>query len=379
MMRNTFVLLLFLLFGSLALSAQNPILVYEGTVKIKPMQEENLYFGFAAGDQIVVRLTETSGKEIKEFSVVELPNSQRCQEIDVSSVKDRHIAVGQKAVYQFAIKNGSVTNRVCEVRIQRVPRSEETADFNTGWKWQTVYDTTYTTYTQDSIVGYDTLSSKKVARDLVSSELKEYSLLDKTVSVKARGIIKHEIPKMCVPITLPNLENTETCKQEIVAWAYWMGVGPSADNIFSRNKGTLVNLSGLVTANPLAKLAIGVATALIIPDGKKIDPVWYAVTDEAGKAAFMEDEDFHALDYGRGKGSYSRFSDPEQCQGPYYVCIKNENLHNSVDVTVKAVAIVKVETYKEKDYERTKTSPRYISVDKMRMVITPRQIRVNVE
>lgn len=355
------------------------MLVYEGTLKIKAMQDEDLYFGFAAGDQIVVQLTETDKKDLKEFEVVELPNSSKYKESDFHQIKDKYIAVSQKAVYQFTIKNGSLGNRTCKIKITRIPADEKTAQFNTGWKWTTVYDTTYVSVAEDSIVGYDTLTTKRVARNLLSSELKEYDFLDKTISVPARGIVKHDNPRMCVPINLPKLESTETCKQEVMAWAYWMGVGPSADNFFSRNKGTLVNLSGLVTANPLAKLAIGVATALIIPDGSKIDPVWYAVTDEAGKAAFMEGKDFHALDYGRGKGSYGRFSEADQCQGPYYVCIKNENLHNSVDVTVKAVAIVKVETYKEKDHERTKTTPRYTSVDKMRMEITPRQIRVNAE
>lgn len=378
-MKNTFIITILLFLGAWTLSAQKPVLIYEGTLKIKAMQDEDLYFGFAAGDQIVVQLTETDKKDLKEFEVVELPNSSKYKESDFHQIKDKYIAVSQKAVYQFTIKNGSLGNRTCKIRISRIPSDEKTANFNTGWKWETVYDTTYIPFSQDSIVGYDTLSKKKVSRELVSTELKEYNLLDKTVNIKARGIVKHDNPRMCVPINLPKLESTETCHQEIMAWAYWMGVGPSADNFFSRNKGTLVNLSGLVTANPLAKLAIGVATALIIPDGNKIDPVWYAVTDEAGKAAFMEGKDFHALDYGRGKGSYSRFSEAEQCQGPYYVCIKNENLHNSVDVTVKAVAIVKVETYKEKDHERTKTTPRYTSVDKTRMEIIPRQVRVNVE
>lgn len=378
-MKKTIILSVLLLFVTWTLSAQKPVLVYEGTLKIKPMQEECLYFGFASGDQIVVQLSETGKKDLKDFEVTELPNSSKYKESDFHQIKDKHIVVNRKAVYQFSIKNGSLGNRTCKIRISRIPSDEKTANFNTGWKWETVYDTTYIPFSQDSIVGYDTLSKKKVSRELVSTELKEYNLLDKTVNIKARGIVKHDNPRMCVPINLPKLESTETCHQEIMAWAYWMGVGPSADNFFSRNKGTLVNLSGLVTANPLAKLAIGVATALIIPDGNKIDPVWYAVTDEAGKAAFMEGKDFHALDYGRGKGSYSRFSEAEQCQGPYFVCVKNENLHNSVDVTVKAVAIVKVETYKEKDHERTKTTPRYTSVDKTRMEIIPRQVRVNVE
>ncbi len=378
-MKKTIIISFLIFLGTWTLFAQKPVLVYEGTLKIKPLQDEYLYFGFAAGDQIVVQLTETGKKDLSTFEIVELPNASKYKESDFHQIKDKHIAVNQKAVYQFSIKNGSLGNRTCKIRISRIPSDEKTANFNTGWKWVTVYDTTYISFSEDTVVGYDTLSSKRVARNLLSSELKEYNLLDKTISIPARGIIKHDNPRMCIPINLPKLENTETCHQEIMAWAYWMGVGPSADNFFSRNKGTLVNLSGLVTANPLAKLAIGVATALIIPDGDKIDPVWYAVTDGDGKAAFMEGKDFHALDYGRGKGSYSRFSEPEQCQGPYYVCVKNENLHNSVDVTVKAVAIVKVETYKEKDHERMKTTPRYTSVDKTRMEITPRQVRVNVE
>lgn len=378
-MKKTIILSFLLLLCSCALFAQKPVLVFEGTLKIKAMQDENLYFGFAAGDQIVVQLSETGNKELESIEITELPNNSKYKDVNINNIKDKHIYVGRKAVYQFTLSNGALANRTCKLRITRIPESAATADFNTGWKWATVYDTTYVSFSEDSLVGYDTLSNKRVARNLISSELKEYNLLDKTVNIPARGIIKHDNPRIYIPVTLPKLESTETCTQEMVAWAYWMGVGPSADNIFSRNKGALVNLSGLVTANPLAKLALGVATALIIPDDSEIDPVWYAVTDYAGKNNFMKGKDFHALDYGRGKGSYSRFSEAEQCKGPYYVCIKNENLHNSVDVTVKAVAIVKVETYKERDHERTKTSPRITSVDKTRMKLTPRQVRVNVE
>lgn len=341
------------------------------------MQEDSLFFGFAPGDRIILDVEEENGRDLKSLSVVELPTVMRYLG-SKSSEYHQNIDVSSKSVYQFVFRNGAMSARNCKVRIQRVPRAEW-KNFRTGWKWATVYDTTYTYCSEDSLVGYDTASNRRDTRMLISSEFKEINLLDKSVHIKSKGIIKHDNPHMVVPIKMPQLEHSVGCEQEVVAWAYWMGVGPSAETIFSKNKGKIISLSGLVSSNPLVKLAVGLVADLIIPDGNRIDPVTYAITNEGNRKAFMEDKNYKSFDQGFGKGAYKRFSEPEMCQGTYYLCLKNENLHRSVDVTVKAVAVVKEEHFKDREHEKTKTTPRYISIDKKRMVVTPRQIRVNVE
>ena len=67
------------------------------------------------------------------------------------------------------------------------------------------------------------------------------------------------------------------------------------------------------------------------------------------------------------------------CQGSYYICLKNENIHDRIDVTVKAIAIIEVKDYEDVVYDRVKVTPRYVTLNKRRMVVNTRDIRVTIE
>ena len=58
-----------------AFAQQAPIDVTEQTIKIGPMQEQELQFGFAAGDKILFQFKEINDKELKEIEVIEYPTT----------------------------------------------------------------------------------------------------------------------------------------------------------------------------------------------------------------------------------------------------------------------------------------------------------------
>src|SRR5688500_7437889 len=89
-----------LLFG------QDKVVVSEGSMKIAGLGEENLYFGFAAGDKIVFSFSEIDGKEIKEVEILEYPSSSRYTDFKVSSASNKTVAVNKEGVYRFRFKNG---------------------------------------------------------------------------------------------------------------------------------------------------------------------------------------------------------------------------------------------------------------------------------
>ena len=382
-MKNFSILFCLLLANVSNIFAQTPITICEQTIKIGAMGEENLFYSFTTGDQILFDFTEINGKELKEIEVVELPSSTKFSTFKATNVDGKKISVNQKAVYQFRFKNGAVSGRICQVKIQRIPESEATARFNTGWKWKTLYDTTYVPYTQDSLVGYDSLWYKETVREEIASRIEEYDLLPggKPVTVKSTGIAVHDNPRSYVRISLPTNVETPYQTKRVTAWAYWIGVGASAESFFSKNK---ENLKSAVTGvagitNPLAGLALGFATDLIIPSGEQIDPVRYAITNQQNMEFFMSGNPYSYYDNGFGKGGSGKFNSKTMCQGSYYICLKNENIHDRIDVTVKAIAIIEVKDYEDVVYDRVKVTPRYVTLNKRRMVVNTRDIRVTIE
>ena len=363
--------------------AQTPVTVCEQTIKIGGTGEENMFFGFAAGDQINFEFeSDKELKEIQIFELIEKNSSQKYSNFKATSAKTS-IYVPEKAVYQFRFKNGAVGGRICKVKIQRVPESEATQRFNTTPRIKTLYDTTYVPYTQDSLVGYDSLWYKETVREEIGKRLQEEDLLPggRPITIKSAGIIVQDNPREAVRIALPINEETAYQTKKVVAWGYWIGVGTSAESVFSKNKDNIKTAVSTVAGitNPIAGLAIGAVTDLIIPSGENIDPVRYAITDSQNRDLFMNGQAYYHYDSGFGKGGSGKFIQPKMCQGVYYVCMYNENIHYRIDVTVKAVAVIEITDYQDVEYDRVKVTPRYVTLNKKRMVVNTSQIRVPAE
>ena len=164
MKQMTFTLLTCLTILS-AFGQQQPIDVAELTIKIRSLGSEELFYGFAEGDQIIFNFEELNGKELKEVEIIELPSSSKFMDYKTTKIENKKILVNQKGVYQFKFNNSALVGRICKVKIQRIPKSEEFISFNTNWEWKTLYDTTYVPYTQDSLVGYDTSYVNKTKKN----------------------------------------------------------------------------------------------------------------------------------------------------------------------------------------------------------------------
>lgn len=85
-----FLAVFFLSFTVLA-KAQTPIDVVESTFKVPAFEENVLYYGFAEGDQVMINFEEVSGKELKEFEVMEMPGSSKFMEYKVSKIANKNV------------------------------------------------------------------------------------------------------------------------------------------------------------------------------------------------------------------------------------------------------------------------------------------------
>lgn len=358
--------------------SQDTITVAELT--LKSVDSETVFFGFAKGDKIVIDFTGY----LSEIEVTFCPNSKVYSDINITEISHKTIYVPKEGIYQFKLNVKSSYTKdgqsYCvdshKLKIQRIPKDETTVDFNTSWEWATINDTTYTYYTEDSLIGYDTLRYQEKIKVIDNKSIEEVTIIDNVFSVDYYGIFSN-FPFRRVLISLPENEDTEYKTKEVVAWAYWIGVGENASSVFSNSefKSSINSVAGMILT-PLGALAVGAIMEIATP--KTGDNIIYAVLDQPNSELYINNEKFEKIQGGNGLGGYGKFIDKSMCQGKWYICLYNENSHK-VNVTVKVCAIVETTTYKDVMGNKEKITPKYKTVNKRTAKITPTRIRVNAK
>lgn len=373
--RKTSMLVLFTI-SCLCAIGQESVEVADLTLKIGSLGDEELYYGFAEGDEIIFSFEEQKGKLLKEVEVIELPSQSKFMDFKTSSIDQKKIKVHKTGVYQFRFSNSSVGGKICKIHIDRIPASEALVDFDTGWEWKTLYDTTYTPYTMDSIVGYDTIRYKEVITELEKTEIVEDLIMDKTE--KVHSYLNSNPSYTYLKVSLPLLENGKYKKERIVAWSYWIGVGEEASQAYAKNVEAIGNLASKAVAyfvSPLGGIAVGALTELMIP--KTGEDVYYAfIQDYENVQAFLSENPFYQFDQGNGVAAYGK-NDKLQ-KGTFYIGLHNDNNTVGIDVNVKIVVVKEMKTFHDVEYDRYKLVPQKVTLNKQKMNVAASQVRVNV-
>jgi hypothetical protein len=369
-------LTLFILsFQSFTVAQIQPIDVAELTLKVGGVSTNELFYGFAEGDQIVFSFEELKGKPLKEIEITELPSNSKFMDFKSTSIIDQKITVYKKSVYKFSFRNTALKGRICKIKIQRIPKSEDLITFNTEWKWETLYDTTYVPYTQDSLVGYDTLHYKEKVKELINTEQIEDIVIDK--SQKVHSYLNANSSYTYLRIDLPSNKKEAYREQRIIAWAYWIGVGPEATAAYAKNVQAFGDIAASVASafgTPLAGLAVGLITDLVMPT--RGEDVQYAFMDNHENAsAFLAGQTYYRFDHGKGVAAYGK--NTKRLQGTFYIGLHNDNNTLGIDANVKIVVVKEIKTYADIEYDRQKITPRYVTLDKKRMVVKSTKIRMN--
>lgn len=367
--------LLPLLFIAVYSIAITPVEVTELTLKVGVGQTEELYYGFAEGDQIAFDFEEVNGKDLTEIEIIELPTNSKFMEFKASKIEGKIITVNKKSVYKFRFTNKTLSKKVCRVSIKRIPASEDLIDFNTDWKFETVYDTTYIPYTEDSLIGYDTLKFKETLKEVVKTETFDEMIMDKTQRV--HSLYNGNSNKTYLRFDLPVNKVEDYKEEKVKAWAYWIGVGNEASEAYGKNIKAMGELAAGVASvygTPLAGIAVGAITELLTP--KTGEDVAYRFMDGFENVqAFLAGNEYYLFDQGKGIAAYGKNSN--LLQGSYYIGLYNDNEVTGIDVNVKIVVIKEIKTFADVTYDREKVTPRYVTLNKRRMQINTSQIRVN--
>jgi hypothetical protein len=363
--------------GMISYGQLQPVEVAELTIKVGSYSTEELFYGFAEGDQIIFNFEELNGKELKELEIIELPNSSKFMDYKTEKIVDKKISVYKKAIYQFKFMNSSLTGRVCKVKIQRIPKAESLISFNTDWTWKTLFDTVYITYAEDSLIGYDTLRYKETVKELVNTEIKEDKIISETkIPISSIGWMDQNINTKVVPITLPSYPVSDYETSNVISWAYWINVGDESIEKFNSAK-TIMKGGASIVLSPLGAYAFGVVTDLVAPSGSEV--VFSALTDEQNKNLFLNKINFQTYYNAKSNASFKKFADPLMCNGTYYLCLRNDNSTFKIYVNALVVAIVETKKFEDRIYDRMKIDPKYVMLNKKRMVVNSSQIRVNAD
>ncbi len=322
---------------STQLHAQTPVDVIETTLKVGMMGEEFFYLGFAEGDKMIFSFEEANGKEMKEVEIVGLESNFKFNEYKTSKISNKTIEVLKTGIYKFRFINGGIGVKMCKYKIQRIPASAATQNFNCTVYTHTVNDTTYINEDEDVLAKTDTVIT---------------NFMDRTLRVNA--IIAPAGNKANFNFVLP--ENT-------IAWSYYISTDNAGQQAFDDANKELVSVSAMpVKKFPLYNIMSAVALnreAVI----KKLDTgedISYWIMDGDNSTLFSAGLQFRYIKKGKAINDYSKM---EPRKGNLFFCFSNDNATEPVTVTVKITAIQaneKMETTQAKRLIITPKSKMYL-------------------
>jgi hypothetical protein len=336
--------------------AQQPVEVTDQKIKISAKSSEELLFAFAAGDQVVFNFSEINKKDLKELEILEYPDVSKFAEYKIEKITDKRLSVTRNTVLVFRFKNSSLAGRICHINIQRIPASPQTQHFNPAVVWKMRYDTTWNTVIKNVVERYDTVYNQTVRKVVVRKDTLEELIINKIQRV--HSVTNGNGNTTSISFLLPVNVNLPNNRKRVIGWAYWIAVGDEARKAWEQNLRAVQKLATqTVLKDPLSAFVTGVVTELIIP--KLGEDVAYAITDEANRNLFINQQTYRHYGNGKGPGGVEKFTHPALLQGRYFICMSNDNFRTGVDATVKVMALVEQTVFEDKAFTDMEVTPRY--------------------
>ncbi len=304
-------------------NSQTPIEIYQSTIKISAVSEEIMYFGFSEGDKVILNFEEINGKELKEIEIQEYPGISKFMDFKTTNITNKTFQVPRTGIYTFRFSNGAIAGRICSIRIERVPKDESTANFNTNVYWKTVYDTTYKTIQEEYISSVDTTYS-----DFYSS----------TPQISSQNALNGNSPHQVVTFDLPS--NT-------VAWSFYIGTGSEGRAEYERARTDFFKAAGKAAAlipgyGPMAVLALTGVSYMNKVQGLDNVKYWFLSSAEDVQL-FYANQTFYQYKKGDVINEASQMKSP--LSGRIYLALLNDNTIDPIQVTIKATAVIVTKTY----------------------------------
>lgn len=318
-----FIALLLLLNGTITAYSQEAVDLIESTLKLGISEEKEFYFGFAEGDQIVLNVNIIKGKKLGEIEVVEYPNTTRFTDYETRKISDKKFQITKDGIYKFRFTNTSKRDKIFKIRIQRIPLSDQSKNFNSEVHWRTITDTTYQTSQEKYLERIDTTYS-----DFFSA----------TPQISSRNALNGNNPRQLLTFDLP--KNT-------VAWSFYIGVGSEGKEEFDRARRDFIKAGSKIASvipgwGPMAALALTGVNYMADVQGED-NVKYYFLSSPEDAQLFKAEEPFKRYKAGDVITEASQMKTP--LSGTVYIGLVNDNTIEPIQVTVKASAVIVTKVY----------------------------------
>lgn len=354
---RTFAFFVSLFFAHSHLFCQERIDVAEQTVRLGAKEEQVLYYGFAQGDKIVFNFEEVNGREVSEVEIAEFPDNSRYKEYQIKTIKDKILTAPRNGVYKFRFFNSALLKeRTCRIKIQRIPQSDKTSNFNTGIKWVEKFDTTYDIRTETVVIRYDTIRKQKTRRVLASVDTSFIQVLDRVERIHSMtngngntSTVLFQLPENSYsPNAFLPYKATET-----ISWAYSIAVDDSGKAWYedANKRASAVAASklsvklGLISSGygALAVLALeGYSAFAKPPQGENV------------RFQFYNGQSPTSI-YGDAVAASGRVTAVNQ--GDFAIRLENDNVIDGINVDIKILAVTVTRTWKDEGYTVEEIEP----------------------
>lgn len=263
--------------------------------------------------------------------------------------------------------------RVCKIKIQRIPSSTSTLNFNTNINWVNKQDTTWNTFTKDVVIGYDSIYVQKTKKELVKIDTIVNLLFDKVLRVHsetAYGKTQFTYATVEIPANTYYPNRLDPFRStEVVAWSYWLGVGQKSTEVYEKaNKNLAGGIKLLGSFTGYGALATLAATGISMFGTPSVgDNVRY-------KFSGLQNGQEVIIDYGNVVSASGR--NEKIKQGAFSVELYNDNFREGIDVNLKMVVLQVSKTWENKSYTELQITPKMEKQLFKEPIITTKQVAV---
>ncbi|MBN2663651.1 MAG: hypothetical protein JXR68_08365 [Bacteroidales bacterium] len=363
-MKLIYLITLLLLFSLIGFS-QNPILLADRDVKPTKNEPEKFIFACQQADKVVITFLSNRDKPIGKIEVSERGEVLFSQE-DVQTSAPLEITVPYTDFVHFNFYGTSLGQNI-QIKIERIPATNDGVFFNTAVQLFKKYDTSYVEYEIDSVVGYDEIRTPKTFRVIASSDYESVMLHEQKYNIKGsqkNGIL---LKKPQATIVTDDKELKLVGYQVIITSAagaseMWDAIAMGVD------VGCLCMQLLLPAGGTAASLGVEQAFEMIGPQ-EGGEPVYYAIMNDKHELdVFLDNNpDTQPLVYETGLATgYNATWFPMDTLA---IGLQNLNIAVEVDVSVAVYAVYQSTVWQNISQDIITVKPKTVKVKRVRQVI----------
>lgn len=249
---------------------------------------------------------------------IKCANSSNFMDYKSKKIENKILNITKTGIYKFRFLNGALLGRICKFKIQRIPASEQTKNFNTSVYWKTIHDTTFTTENEKHIIKSDTSF-----QDFYSS----------TPQISSQNALNGNSNRQVIDFSLPL--NT-------VSWSFYIGTGNKGNAAYENAKASFMKTATKAALRipgygPMAALALtGVSYISQMQGGDNVK-YWF-LSDAKSVSLFYNSQSFEQYKQGDVINEASQMKYP--LKGKVYLALYNDNTFDPITVTIKATSMI---------------------------------------